>query len=393
MKKIIPYGKHYIDQDDINSVVDILKNKNLTQGPTVLAFEKAVANFVGSKYAVAMSSWTAGLHMAYLAAGLKENDKIITSPVTFVATSNAALYCNAKPIFSDIDPETINLCSKQLEEKVQNIDNIKIISPVHFSGLPCDMKEIKRIADKHKITVIEDAAHALGAKYKDGTMVGNCKYSDMTGFSFHPVKSIAAGEGGMITTNNKRLYKKLLKLRSHGINKLDDKLINTELAFTGDIKNPWYYEMQELGYNYRITDIQCALGQSQLKKLNKFIERRLELVLRYDKAFATFNNVKPIQKKYRKLSSHHLYVVEINFSNLKINRVKLMTELRNEGILTQVHYMPVTSHPYYMSLGYKTCNYRNSVDYYNKCLSLPLYYSLTNDDQSKVIKLLKSLLN
>mgnify|MGYP001250508924 FL=1 len=393
MKKIIPYGKHYIDQDDINSVVDILKNKNLTQGPTVLAFEKAVANFVGSKYAVAMSSWTAGLHMAYLAAGLKENDKIITSPVTFVATSNAALYCNAKPIFSDIDPETINLCSKQLEEKVQNIDNIKIISPVHFSGLPCDMKEIKRIADKHKITVIEDAAHALGAKYKDGTMVGNCKYSDMTGFSFHPVKSIAAGEGGMITTNNKRLYKKLLKLRSHGINKLDDKLINTELAFTGDIKNPWYYEMQELGYNYRITDIQCALGQSQLKKLNKFIERRLELVLRYDKAFATFNNVKPIQKKYRKLSSHHLYVVEINFSNLEINRVKLMTELRNEGILTQVHYMPVTSHPYYMSLGYKTCNYRNSVDYYNKCLSLPLYYSLTNDDQSKVIKLLKSLLN
>ena len=393
MKKIIPYGKHYIDQDDINSVVDILKNKNLTQGPTVLAFEKAVANFVGSKYAVAMSSWTAGLHMAYLAAGLKENDKIITSPVTFVATSNAALYCNAKPIFSDIDPETINLCSKQLEEKIKNIDNIKIISPVHFSGLPCDMKEIKRIADKHKITIIEDAAHALGAKYEDGTMVGNCKYSDMTGFSFHPVKSIAAGEGGMITTNNKRLYKKLLKLRSHGIDKLDDKLINKELAFTDDIKNPWYYEMQELGYNYRITDIQCALGQSQLKKLNKFIDRRLELVLRYDEAFATFNNVKPIQKKYRKLSSHHLYVVEINFSNLEINRAKLMTELRNEGILTQVHYMPVTSHPYYKSLGYETCNYKNSVDYYNKCLSLPLYYSLTNDDQSKVIKLLKSLLN
>tara|TARA_Y100000768_G_scaffold310435_1_gene244798 strand:+ start:3323 stop:4504 length:1182 start_codon:yes stop_codon:yes gene_type:complete len=392
MKNIIPYGKHYIDEDDINSVIDILKNKNLTQGPTVLSFEKAVANYVGAKYAVAMSSWTAGLHMAYLAAGLKENDKIITSPITFVATSNAALYCNAKPVFVDIDSETINLCPKKLEEKLKNLNNIKIISPVHFSGLPCDMKEIKKIADKNKITVVEDAAHALGAKYEDGTMVGNCKYSDMTGFSFHPVKSIAAGEGGMITTNSKRLYKKLLKLRSHGINKLDDRLINRQLAFTNDLKNPWYYEMQELGYNYRITDIQCALGQSQLKKLNKFIERRLELVNRYDEAFSTFNNLKPIQKKYRESSSHHLYVVEINFSNLKINRAKLMTELRNEGIITQVHYMPVTSHPYYVSLGYETCNYENSIEYYKKCLSLPLYFSLTNNDQSKVIKLIKSLL-
>lgn len=393
MNNIIPYGKHYIDQDDINSVVDVLKNKNLTQGPAVLSFEKAVAKFVGAKYAVAMSSWTAGLHMAYLAAGLEENDKIITSPITFVATSNAALYCNAKPVFSDIDSETINLCTKLLEEKISNNDNIKIISPVHFSGLPCDMKEVKRIADKHKIIVVEDAAHALGAKYDDGSMVGNCKYSDMTGFSFHPVKSIAAGEGGMITTNSKKLYKKLLKLRSHGINKLDDKFINTELAFTNDLKNPWYYEMQELGYNYRITDIQCALGQSQLKKINKFIERRLELVNRYDEAFSTLNNIKPIQKKYRESSSHHLYVVEIDFSKLKINRAMLMTELRNEGIITQVHYMPVTSHPYYESLGYETSNYKNSINYYKKCLSLPLYFSLTDNDQSKVIKLIKSLVN
>ena len=272
-------------------------------------------------------------------------------------------------------------------------DNIKIISPVHFSGLPCDMKEVKRIADKHKIIVVEDAAHALGAKYDDGSMVGNCKYSDMTGFSFHPVKSIAAGEGGMITTNSKKLYKKLLKLRSHGINKLDDKFINTELAFTNVLKNPWYYEMQELGYNYRITDIQCALGQSQLKKINKFIERRLELVNRYDEAFSTLNNIKPIQKKYRESSSHHLYVVEIDFSKLKINRAMLMTELRNEGIITQVHYMPVTSHPYYESLGYETSNYKNSINYYKKCLSLPLYFSLTDNDQSKVIKLIKSLVN
>ena len=201
-KDIIPYGKHFIDQDDIDAVVDVLKNKNLTQGPAVLSFEKAIANYVGSKYAVAISSWTAGLHIAYLAAGLKEGDELITTPLTFVATSNAALYCGAKPVFSDIDPQTINLCPDKLSRTIKKHPKAKVIAPVHFAGFACKMKEIKNIADKNKLLVIEDAAHALGAKYDDGSMVGNCKYSLMTGFSFHPVKSIAAGEGGMITTNN-----------------------------------------------------------------------------------------------------------------------------------------------------------------------------------------------
>tara|TARA_B110000003_G_scaffold15607_1_gene15437 strand:- start:469 stop:1653 length:1185 start_codon:yes stop_codon:yes gene_type:complete len=391
-KDIIPYGKHFIDQDDIDAVVDVLKNKNLTQGPAVLSFEKAIANYVGSKYAVAISSWTAGLHIAYLAAGLKEGDEFITTPLTFVATSNAALYCGAKPVFSDIDPQTINLCPDKLSRTIKEHPKAKVIAPVHFAGLACKMKEIKNMADKNKLLVIEDAAHALGAKYEDGSMVGNCKYSLMTGFSFHPVKSIAAGEGGMITTNNREIYRKLLRLRSHGINKYDDIFKNKHLAFTNGLNNPWYYEMQELGYNYRITDIQSALGESQLKKLNNFISRRLQIVKRYDLAFKSFENIAPIQIKTRNQSSHHIYPVRINFKKAKISRAKLMKKLSKENILTQVHYMPVPMHPFYQDLNYKTDDLQNSSSYYNEALSLPLYFSLSDQDQDKVIKLLKSII-
>tara|TARA_B100000963_G_scaffold137846_1_gene119927 strand:+ start:5977 stop:7161 length:1185 start_codon:yes stop_codon:yes gene_type:complete len=391
-KDIIPYGKHFIDQDDIDAVVDVLKNKNLTQGPAVLSFEKAIANYVGSKYAVAISSWTAGLHIAYLAAGLKEGDELITTPLTFVATSNAALYCGAKPVFSDIDPQTINLCPDKLSRTVKEHPKAKIIAPVHFAGLACKMKEIKNMADKNKLLVIEDAAHALGAKYEDGSMVGNCKYSLMTGFSFHPVKSIAAGEGGMITTNNREIYRKLLRLRSHGINKYDDIFKNKHLAFTNGLNNPWYYEMQELGYNFRITDIQSTLGESQLKKLNNFIARRLEIVERYDLAFKTFKNINPIQSKTRAQSSHHIYPVRINFKKVKISRAKLMKTLSIENILTQVHYMPVPMHPYYHNLDYKIDDFQNSLNYYEEALTLPLYFGLSDQDQDKVIRLLKKII-
>lgn len=387
----IPYGKHFIDQDDIDAVVDVLKNKNLTQGPAVSSFEKAVADYVGAKYAVAISSWTAGLHIAYLAAGLKEEDELITTPLTFVATSNAALYCGAKPVFSDVDPMTINLCPDKLSRTIKKHPKAKVVTPVHFAGLACKMKEIKNIADKNNLLVIEDAAHALGAKYEDGSMVGNCKYSLMTGFSFHPVKSIAAGEGGMITTNNKELFKRLLRLRSHGINKVDDIFKNNGLAFTNGLKNPWYYEMQELGYNFRITDIQSALGESQLKKLNNFITRRLEIVRKYDSTFKDFKFITPIQPKTRTQSSHHIYPVRIDFKNAKISRAELMKKLSTENVLTQVHYMPVPMHPYYQDLNYKMDDFQNSLNYYNETLTLPLYFSLSDQNQDKVIKLLKRI--
>ena len=287
----------------------------------------------------------------------------------------------------------MHLCLIDLKDARSKISKkTKAIIPVHYTGGVGNLNELYSFASKYKLRVIEDAAHALGARYLDGTMVGSCKYSDMTGFSFHPVKSIAAGEGGMITTNNYKLYKKLLRLRSHGINKLDDKFLNIKQSETNNLSNPWYYEMQELGYNYRITDIQCALGRSQLKKLDKFIERRKELASRYDNAFMNFKNLEPIQKKYREFSSFHLYVVRINFEQIQITRAEIMTNLRKEGIYTQVHYIPVTSQPYYQELGYQTANFPDSSEFYNQALTIPLYYSLSNSDQDYVIKLLKKFI-
>ncbi len=391
MKKI-PYGKHYIDKDDIKSVVDVLKYKNLTQGDEVDKFEKAVAKYVGAKFAVAVSSWTSGLHIAHIALNIGKKDKVVTSPITFVASSNSSLYVGAEPIFSDIDENTINLCPNKLQETINSNKGVKCIIPVHYAGLPCDMEEIHKLAKKNKIKVIEDAAHALGAKYADGTMVGSCKYSEITGFSFHPVKSIAAGEGGMLTTNNFQIYKKLLRLRSHGINKLDDEFIDKKSAFTDNFSNPWYYEMQELGFNYRITDIQCALGKSQLKKLNKFIHRRKKIVDRYDQAFGSFENINPIQLDHRSQSSFHLYVVRVNYLNAKITRAELMTKLREKGIITQVHYIPVVSQPYYKNLGYSIKNLPNANKFYDEALSIPIYFSLSDKDQDFVISLLKKLI-
>lgn len=391
-KDKIPYGKHFIDQDDIDAVVAILKSGNLTQGPTVSKFEKAVANYVGVKYAVAVSSWTSGLHLAYLAAGLKKGDQLITSPLTFVATSNAALYCGGTPVFSDIDEQTLNLCPDKLIDTIKKYNSVKAIAPVHFAGLACEMEKIKDIADEYNLLVIEDAAHALGAKYNDGSMVGNCKYSLMTGFSFHPVKSIAAGEGGMITTNSEEVYHRLLRLRSHGINKGNDEFKNRHLAFTNGLENPWYYEMQELGYNYRITDIQSALGESQLKKLNHFIARRLEIVRKYDDAFKGMKNIEPVQVGTRDRSSHHIYPIRINFEKAKITRASLMEKLMAENILTQVHYLPVPMHPYYQGLGYTMIDLEESINYYKETLTLPLYYTLSDEDQDLVIALLQKFL-
>tara|TARA_Y100000590_G_scaffold411038_1_gene504668 strand:+ start:292 stop:1476 length:1185 start_codon:yes stop_codon:yes gene_type:complete len=392
MNRNIPYGKHYIDEDDIKAVMNVLRYKNLTQGDEVESFERAIAEFVGVKYAVAISSWTSGLHLANLALGIKKGDQVVTSPLTFAATSNSIIYCGAKPVFSDIDKDTINICPKNLERTINNNENIKAVIPVHYAGVSCDMESISKIAKKYKLSIIEDAAHALGAKHLDGSMVGSCKYSDMSGFSFHPVKSIAAGEGGMITTNSEVIYKKLLRLRSHGINKLDDKFLHQNESETNGIKNPWYYEMQELGFNYRITDIQCALGSSQLNKLTSFIKRRKELALRYDNYFSSLKYIQPVQKEYRESSSHHLYPVRINYNEIGLSRARFMNLLKENGIITQVHYIPVTSHPYYKQLGYQTKDYKNANDYYHEAITLPLYYKLTDSDQDYVVETIRKLI-
>ena len=317
---MIPYGKHHIDNEDIEAVVSVLKSGQITQGPKIEEFESEIAKYVGAKYAVAVSSGTAALHLAGAVSNLGPNNALITSPITFVASANAAFYNRSQVIFADIDLKSINMSADSLKKALKNNPKIKVVMPIHFAGLPCEMEAIKNISDKNNLIIVEDAAHALGATYDNGKKVGSCCYSDMTIFSFHPVKSIAAGEGGMITTNDEKIYRKLIRLRSHGINKLDDPYELKEQSNTNKINNPWYYEVQELGFHYRINDIQCALALSQLKKIDKFISKRMAIVKKYDDEFSTMKNIKPFQNLGRKLSSHHLYVVNIDFNSIGKSR-------------------------------------------------------------------------
>ena len=387
-EKFFPYGKHFIDQDDINAVTHVLKYKNLTQGDEVTKFEEQIAKYVGSKYAVAVSSWTSGLHISCLTLGVSKGDFVVTSPITFVASSNSVLYCQGTPIFCDIDNETINMCPNKLEDILKKF-KVKAVMPVHYSGVSCKMDDIKFLSKKYNFKIIEDAAHALGANHSDGSKVGSCKFSDIAGFSMHPVKSIAAGEGGVITTNNEELYKKFIRMRSHGINKNDDPFQNKDLAYTKNILNPWYYEMQELGFNCRLTDIQSALARSQLNKLDNFVDKRKKLALVYDEEFESVSNIEPIQKKYRSISSHHLYVVKINFEKISFSRAELINKLRQKGIFTQVHYIPLFLHPFYKNHFQDREEFPNSLKFYDDCLSLPLYFSLSFDDQKLIIEEIK----
>ena len=388
---MIPYGRHHIDGEDIKSVIKVLKSDNLTQGPLISAFENEISKYVGVKYSVVVASCTAGLHLASIVSKLKKGKKLLTSPITFVATANSSLYCGAETIFADIDSSTINISTESIKEVISK-NKIHAIAPVHFGGLPCDMRKIKEIANKINAVTYEDAAHAFGASFQDGSKVGSCKYSDMTVFSFHPVKSIAMGEGGIITTNNKKIYKQLLRLRNHGIEKNNDNFIFKKRGLSNKTNNPWYYEVQELGYHYRVTDIQCALGLSQLKKINKFLSRRRELAINYDLAFENLKNCKPVQKKMRDISSNHLYILKVNFKKLKKARADLMREFKSVGIQTQVHYIPVTSHPYFRKKNFKKHNLFNAYQYYDSALSIPLFYDLTDKEQRYVIEQVKKLI-
>lgn len=382
MNRIIPYSRQCIDQDDIAAVISVLESDNLTQGPTIGKFESSISEYTGAQYCVVFSSGTAALHAAYFAAGLGEGDEIITSPITFVATSNAALYLGAKPIFTDIESDTANLDVGKIEEKIT--ENTKILVPVHYAGHPVDMAKLRALGNKHKLTVIEDACHALGARIKTGsnswTKIGGCQKSDMTILSFHPVKHIATGEGGAVLTNNKLFHDRLLMFRSHGITKNRHEFVSTNNGEHGE----WYYEMQSLGYNYRMTDIQAALGNSQLTKVEQFVKARREIAAHYNSIFMDnpFFDV-PAERDSGK-SSYHLYTIRLK-NHLVNRRTAIFSRMREEGLGVQVLYIPVYLQPYYRKLGYEVGCCPTAEDFYNRAISIPIYHGMPLSDRDKVV--------
>ena len=383
--RTIPYGRQQINSDDIKEVVRVLRSDWITQGPNIKRFEKALCEYTGAKYAVAVSSGTAALHIACLAAGIKKDDEVITSPITFAASANCVLYCGGKPIFADIQQDTANIDPEEIKKHINK--KTKAIIPVHFAGHPADLAEIHSIAKKYNLMVIEDAAHALGAEYK-GSKIGSCKYSDMTILSFHPVKHITTGEGGAILTNSGDLYEKLSMLRNHGITKDDSRFTNDERRFIG----LWYYEQQYLGFNYRITDFQCALGISQLKKRDKFIKRRREIAQIYNKALSKIDQIElPVEREYVK-SAWHLYPIKLR-DKIMAKRRRIFNVLRMKGIGVHVHYIPVYLHPYYRQMGYKKGLCAKAEEFYQKEVSIPLYPAMKNIEIKYVINTLTEALN
>jgi UDP-4-amino-4,6-dideoxy-N-acetyl-beta-L-altrosamine transaminase len=384
----IPYGRHSITESDIASVVNVLRSDWLTQGPAIENFEKAVAEYCGANYAVAVNSATSALHIACLAAGLGKGDTLWTSPNTFVASANCALYCGAGVDFVDIDRRTYNLCVNNLENKLeqarQNGTLPKVIVPVHFAGHSCEMDVIFELSGKYGFAVIEDASHAIGGRYKD-TAIGSCSFSDMTVFSFHPVKIITTGEGGMVLTNRRELYEKLTRLRSHGITR-DPALMD------GECHGPWYYQQTELGFNYRMTDLQAALGTSQLRQLDEFVRRRHYLAQRYDKAFQDLPVILPFRRSDT-YSAIHLYVLRLPNDRIKITRHKVFTELRERNIMVNIHYIPVHTQPYYRMLGFSHGDFPAAEHYYKEAITLPLFSTLTEMDQDRVITAVQEVLS
>lgn len=377
----IYYGHQYLDETDYEAVLEVLKSDFLTCGPKIQELEKALCELTGAKYAVALSNGTAALHIACLAAGLEEGDELITSPITFAASANCALYCGATPIFADINPRTYNISPNNIEEKVTQYT--KVVVAVDYTGQAVELDEIQQICNKHQLILIEDAAHSIGTFYK-GQAVGSL--ADMTTFSFHPVKTITGGEGGAVLTNNEDLYEKLLFYRSHGITR-DCKFLEKENS------EPWYYEQLELGYNYRMTDMQAALIISQLKKLPMFTARRKEIVSQYNHAFKSMEEIIVQEEIAESDSTRHLYILRLNLEKLTIDRREFFDALAAEKICCNVHYIPVYYFPYYQKLGYKKGICPNAESLYEEIISLPLYYGMTNQDVEDVILGVKRIVN
>jgi len=365
----IPYGHQWIDDEDIESVAEALRSDWITQGRKIDEFERRVAEYCGAKYAVAVANGTAALHAACAVAGISEGDEAITTPITFPATTNAVVYCNGKPVFADIKEDTLNIDPEAIQNKLSA--KTKAILPVDFAGHPAELDEIREIARERGLVVIEDAAHALGAEYK-GRRIGSI--SDMTILSFHPVKHITTGEGGMILTDSREFYEKLKIFRHHGI------------VRDNQDKGLWYYEIHELGHNFRITDFQCALGLSQLKKLDRFIQRRREIAARYNEAFAGIEEIiTPVEREDAQ-AVYHIYVIQLQLEKLKSDRKEIFKALREKNIGVNVHYLPVHLHPFYQrKFGYKKGDYPKAEGYYERAITLPLFPKMSDDDVEYVI--------
>lgn len=383
---MIPYGKQDIDKSDIKSVIDILKSDFLTQGPQVPLFEKTVSDYCGSKFGIAANSATSALHIACLSLNLGEGDWLWTSPNTFVASANCGLYCGAKIDFVDIDPMTYNLCTNKLEKKLikakRNNNLPKIIVPVHFAGQSCDMKKIFSLSKDYGFKIIEDASHAIGGKYLNNP-IGGCQYSDITVFSFHPVKIITTAEGGLATTNSKTLSNRMKLFRSHGVTR-DPELM------TKKSEGDWYYQQLDLGLNYRMTDLQAALGISQMKKLDKYVQKRNILKKRYDSLLCDLPIIRPYQSK-KVYSAFHLYPIQIDKVKTSLTRSKVFELLRKKNIGVNVHYIPVHTQPYYLKMGYMYGDFQNSETFYENAITLPLYSKMSFEEQDQVVNSLVSI--
>jgi UDP-4-amino-4,6-dideoxy-N-acetyl-beta-L-altrosamine transaminase len=377
----IPYGRQEINESDIQSVIDVLRSDFLTQGPAVPAFEKAVTEHCGARYAVAVNSATSALHIACLSLGVGPGDTVWTSPITFVASANCARYCGAEVDFVDIDPRTYNMSVERLTEKLAQAEitgNLpKVVIPVHLCGQPCDMVGFHALSQKYGFKIIEDASHAIGGRYQ-GEPIGNSRYSDITVFSFHPVKIITTGEGGMALTNNPELAARMARLRSHGITR-------DPAEMTQAPDGPWYYQQIELGFNYRMTDMQAALGLSQMRRLDSFVAKRHELASRYDEMLKSFPLTTPWQHA-DSYSGLHLYVVRLRSEGAKFIRREVFERLRVAGIGVNVHYIPVYHQPYYARLGFNPSDFPEAESYYAEAISLPMYPGLTEEQQLEIVQ-------